>query len=171
MHRALTPVRPAALASALLLLLAAAVAAAPPAGRPVSRKPSVPVDVELRLLEDAPGGPARLETRVTANRPVEDLRMDVAFSGGAQWSGARRGLAGRMDAGARRAVPLAVALPAQGHSEVYVKVTFRTAGGSLLTRGAYLAFDDGRPARAAQGRASDWNGTPVLEFPAAGVKP
>jgi hypothetical protein len=168
MHRAQNPLRLSACALALLLATAAAAA---PCGRPAAPKPSVPVDVELRLLDNTPGRPTQIETRVTAHRPVEDLRMDVAFTGGARWSGSRRELAGRMDAGARRALPLAVALPQQGHSEVYVKVTFRTAGGSLMTRGAYLAFDDGRPARVAQGRASSWDGNAVLEFPAAGVKP
>jgi hypothetical protein len=159
----------AAAVAVLLLLPATAPWAAPRAARPASCKPAVPVDVELRVLDSTPGQPAQVETRVTALRPVEGLRMDVSFSGGAAWSGSRRELTGRMDAGARRALPLAVALPAQGHSEIYVKVSFTTANGSRLTRGAYLAFDDGRPARPLEGRASSWNGTPVLEFPAQGV--
>jgi hypothetical protein len=162
MHRALTPARPAACALALSLLLGAGISAA---------KPSAPVDVELRVLDNTPGQPARIETRVTANLPVENLEMELSFTGGARGPGGRRELAGRLDAGARRALPLSVALPARGHSEVFVRVSFRAAGGARMTRGAYLAFDDGLPARVAQGRATRWNGGTVLEFPAQGVKP
>ena len=172
MHRALTPARPAACALALLLLLGAGTSAATPrAHRSPSCKPSAPVDVELRMLDNTPGQPARIETRVTANLPVEDLQMEVSFTGGARGPAGRRELAGRLDAGARRALPLSVALPAQGHSEVFVMLTYRAAGGSRMTCGAYLAFDDGQPARVAQGRAARWNGQAVLEFPAQGVKP
>jgi hypothetical protein len=170
MHRALTPARPAACALALLLLGAGISAATPRAHHPSSCKPSAPIDVELRLLDSHSGQPARIETRVTANLPVEDLGMEMRFTGGARESGSRSRLAGRLDAGARRALPLTVALPAQGHSEVYVRVTFR-AGGARMTRGAYLAFDDGQPARVAQGRLTRGNGDAVLEFPAQGVKP
>jgi hypothetical protein len=162
MHPALTPARPAACALALLLMAWAGISAA---------KPSAPIDVELRVLDNTPGQPARIETRVTANLPVEDLSMELSFSGGARESGSRLGLAGRLDAGARRALPLSVALPARGHSEVFVRVSYRAAGGARMTRGAYLAFDDGQPARVAQGRPTRWNGNAVLEFPAQGVKP
>jgi hypothetical protein len=160
MHRALTLAGQAACALALLLLGAGISAA----------KPSAPIDVELRVLDNTPGQPVRIETRVTANLPVEDLGLEMTFTGGARESGSRSRLAGRLDAGARRALPLSVALPARGHSEVFVRVTFR-AGGARMTRGAYLAFDDGQPARVAQGRITRGNGGVVLEFPAQGVKP
>ncbi|HVP39246.1 MAG TPA: hypothetical protein VMS93_08710 [Candidatus Saccharimonadales bacterium] len=169
MPRVLTCARISAVAFALLVPLAADASAAPGPAHPASCKPLSPVAVELRLLDHAPGQPAHVEARITALRPVEDLHLEVSLSGGAQWAGGQRNLAGPMAAGARRAVPMGVSLPARGHSEVFVKVTFRLASGSALSSGAYLAFDDGQPARPAVGHESRWDGNAVMEFPAAGV--
>lgn len=38
-----------------------------------------------------------------------------------------------------------------------------------MSRGAYLAFEDGAPTRLPVFRRSDWNGTAILEAPAAGA--
>lgn len=174
MHRDPHRLRAAVAALAFLLAAPGAAQASPRSpSQPVTAgtvcKPLSPVEVELRLLDNVPGSPAHFETRVTAVRPVEDLSMDVRLSGGARWVMGQRELAGALDAGARRALPMGVTLPRQGHSEVYVLVKFRLPGGGQLSRGAYLAFDDGLPARAPKGRESSWNGTPVLEYPAQGT--
>ena len=149
--------------AALLLLAPAA------SSHPRSTKPSVPVDVQLKVLDQTPGAPLRFETVVQAQRAVEISDMSVSFTGGANWAGGERRLAGKMDVGARRALPMTVNLPQKGHSEVFVRVNF-TVNGMKLSRGAYLKFDDGKPWQPPQGRVSSWNGTPVLEYPAEGVK-
>jgi hypothetical protein len=138
-------------------------------GHPRSCKPQVPVSVQLRVLDPSPDGQIRFETVVQASRPVDDLAMTTRLSDGVRWAGGRRELAGKLAAGARTALPMAVNLPRRGHAEVYVQVSFTTAGGSHMTRGAYLSFDDGGPTQPPRGRESSWDGNPVLEFPAAGV--
>ncbi len=134
----------------------------------VSDKPAPPVDLELKLLGAAPGQPVRFETVVQAHRPVNDISMDVRVPEGARWISGARELTGKLDAGEQRALPMGVSLPPRGHSEIYVLLHFHLANGSAMTRGAALSFDDGQPSKPLEGRRSQWNGTPVLEFPAQG---
>jgi hypothetical protein len=153
-------------ATALLILL---LHSTPAPARPRSCKPQVPVDVRLRVLAPSPDGSIQFETLVQANRPVDDLDLTTRLTDGVRWAGGRRQLAGKLATGERRALPMAVSLPRRGHAEVYVRVSFTTANGSRMTRGAYLSFDDGSPTQPPRGREASWDGNPVIEFPAAGV--
>ena len=173
MRRTSTRILAAACAAGAILIAAPgslpAAAKPAPARRPASCKPMPPVDLELRLLSHEPGQPVRFETRVDAHRPVDDLQLEMRLPAGARWAGGARTLSGRLEEGGRKAVPMSVAIPARGHAEIQALVRFRLANGSLLTRGAHLSFDDGEPSKPPVGRASSWDGSPVVEFPAVGV--
>ena len=139
------------------------------AAAPVHGKPEMPVSLVLRLLDAPASGRVRFEARVEAMRPVQDLQVEVQTPRIAGATVIRPQQLGRMAAGDRRALSYQASIPATGHSEIVARVTFRTASGTRLSRGAYLAFDDGRPARPVEARpAPAWRGTPVVEYPASG---
>ncbi len=155
-----------ALAAACCLAAACVVL---PAG---ARKPELPVEFRLRLLstgKPSSGQPVRFEAVVLAQRPVELVSLDLRLPEGARWASGERGMAGRLTAGERRAVPLGAFLRCSGHEEIYARLQFRMRGGASQTRGAVLRFDEGLPTPSPAYRHSTWSGTPVLEYPAAGT--
>jgi len=132
---------------------------------PPSCKPLPPAELFLRLLTSAPGQPVRFEATVMAHLPVEDLALDVQLPAGATWVS---GLAGRLDANARRALPMAALLPAHGHAEIFATLHYRLTAGGTLTSGAHLSFDEGQPTQPPAARLGLWNGTQIREFSALG---
>jgi hypothetical protein len=165
--------RASALLSATLLMLLLRPAPSPGAARPPqappSCKPETPVDLTLRIVDGAPGTAAHIEAVVDVHRAVVIDRLEMRLPAGALWQSGPPALSGRVNAGARQSVRMGLTLPARGHVEVQALLHFRLAGGGALTRGARLSFDDGLPTRPARGRATQWNGMRVLEFPARGV--
>jgi hypothetical protein len=151
---------------ALVLLGAAPVARAAAAAH---RKPEMPVAFTLRLIGPPASGQVRFEARVDAVRPVQDIQVEVRTPRVAGATAIRPQQLGRMAAGDRRALSFQASIPATGHSEIVARVSFRSASGTLLSSGAYLAFDDGHPSRPVEPRPSPaWRGSPVVEYPAAG---
>lgn len=136
--------------------------------QPPSCKPLPPVELKLQLQDNAPGKPAQFEAIVQSHLPVEDLVLDVQLPPGGRWTTARAELAGRLDANARRALPMGALLPTRGHAEIHATVRYRLVAGGTLTSGACLSFDDGQPTRPLAPRLSHWNGAPVIEYAAAG---
>ncbi len=143
--------------------------ASPPKRHPLSCKPELPAFLALRVVEAPPGGTVRFEAVVEAQRPLEDIRLEVELPEGARWVRPAGTQLGAMAQGARRELAMSASLPRRGRSEIHARITFTMPGGERMSRGAYLAFEDGAPARPPAYRQAEWNGTRVLEAPAVGA--
>jgi len=163
------PFHPALAAVAAGLLLCAAASARAGSTSHPGIKPQLPAELRLVLVAAAPGKPVTFETQVKAYLPLEDVSLSVTLPSGARWVARGGALPQKLDALERRALSMSAALPQRGHAEITARLTFRLPSGGTLSRGAYLAFDDGGPARQPNYRATRWNGSAVVETPAQGV--
>jgi hypothetical protein len=170
-HDAFSPHRSAGLLGTLLLLLLLGSCSKSETVAVAADKPSSPLQVSLRPLEEAtPGKIVTFEAEVSAYAPFADVVLAIDLpaplrlvAGPQRWQGA-------LVPGEPQRITFTVYLPTEGRHKLRVTATVQGGNGRLANEAHYLVGEDdnaplGGIRQAPREAPPSGDGRPVLEYP------